>query len=57
MAISPQNNENTVFYTGKLYGLTGMTVCNKGADNYSHKSTEQNNCANDKQMKSQTNHN
>ena len=24
MAISPQNNEETVFYTGKLYGLTGM---------------------------------
>ena len=24
MAISPQNNEKTVFYTGKLYGLTGM---------------------------------
>ena len=20
----PQNNEKTVFYTGKLYGLTGM---------------------------------
>ena len=25
MAISPQNNEKNVFYTGKLYGLTGMT--------------------------------
>ena len=25
MAISPQNNEKTIFYTGKLYGLTGMT--------------------------------
>jgi len=24
MAISPQNNEKNVFYTGKLYGLTGM---------------------------------
>ena len=24
MAISPQNNEKTVFYTGKLCGLTGM---------------------------------
>ena len=24
MAISPQNNEKTVFYTGKLYRLTGM---------------------------------
>ena len=26
MAIYPQNNEKTVFYTGKLYGLTGMCV-------------------------------
>ena len=26
MAISPQNNEKNVFYTGKLYGLTGMGV-------------------------------
>ena len=27
MAISPQNNERKkVFYTGKLYGLTGMYV-------------------------------
>ena len=26
MAISPQNNEETVFYTGKLYGLTGMSA-------------------------------
>ena len=25
MAISPQNNEKHVFYTGKLYGLTGMS--------------------------------
>ena len=24
MAISPQNNDKTVFYTSKLYGLTGM---------------------------------
>ena len=24
MVISPQDNEKTVFYTGKLYGLTGM---------------------------------
>jgi len=24
IAISPQNNEKPVFYTGKLYGLTGM---------------------------------
>ena len=24
MAMSPQNTEKTVFYTGKLYGLTGM---------------------------------
>ena len=24
MAISPQNNEKHVFYTSKLYGLTGM---------------------------------
>ena len=24
-AISPENNEQTVFYTGKLYGLAGMT--------------------------------
>ena len=24
MTISPQNNEKNVFYTGKLYGLTGM---------------------------------
>ena len=24
MAIPPQNNEKTVLYTGKLYGLTGM---------------------------------
>ena len=23
-AISPENNEQTVFYTGKLYGLAGM---------------------------------
>ena len=27
MAISCQNDEKTVFYTGKLYGLTGMCVC------------------------------
>ena len=27
MAISPLNNEKTVFYTGKLYGLTGMLAC------------------------------
>ena len=26
MAISPWNNEKTVFYTGKLYGLTGMVM-------------------------------
>ena len=26
MAISPQNNEKNVFYTGKLYGLTGMRI-------------------------------
>ena len=26
MAISPQNNEEHVFYTGKLYGLTGMIL-------------------------------
>ena len=26
MAISPQNNEKNVFYTGKLYGLTGMIM-------------------------------
>ena len=26
MAISPQNNEKIVFYTGKLYGLTGMLL-------------------------------
>ena len=26
MAISPQNNEKSVFYTGKLYGLTGMRL-------------------------------
>ena len=25
-AISPQNNQKTVFYTGKLYGLTGMQL-------------------------------
>ena len=25
-AISPQHNEKNVFYTGKLYGLTGMCV-------------------------------
>ena len=23
-AISPENNEQTVFYTGKLYGLAGV---------------------------------
>ena len=27
VAISPQNNEKNVFYTGKLYGLTGMHMC------------------------------
>ena len=27
MAISPQNNVKTVFYTGKLYGFTGMYLC------------------------------
>ena len=27
MAISPQNNEKNVFYTGKMYGLTGMYIC------------------------------
>ena len=26
MAISPQINEKSVFYTGKLYGLTGMIL-------------------------------
>ena len=26
LAIPPQNNEETVFYTGKLYGLTGMRL-------------------------------
>ena len=25
-AISPQNNEKPVLYTGKLYGLTGMYI-------------------------------
>ena len=28
MAISAQNNEKNVFYTGKLYGLTGMLCSN-----------------------------
>ena len=27
MAISPQNNEKAVFYTGKLYGSTSMQYC------------------------------
>ena len=26
MATSPQNNQKIVFYTGKLYGLTGMLL-------------------------------
>ena len=26
VAISPQHNEKTVFYTGKLYGLTGTLM-------------------------------
>ena len=34
------------------------TVCNKGMNDYSQKSTEQkNNCANNRQIESQTNHN
>ena len=32
MAISPQNNQKTVFYTGKLYGLTGMQYLQYGSN-------------------------
>ena len=33
MAISPQNNEKNVFYTGKLYGLTGtLPFCHINLD-------------------------
>ena len=36
MAISPQNNENFLFYTGKLYGLTGMKTAGKKQKNQAH---------------------
>ena len=38
MAISCQNDEKTVFYTGKLYGLTGMQMY--AAASVSRSSTE-----------------
>ena len=34
MAISPQNSDNKKNYTGKLYGLTGMSVCGQGSGQF-----------------------